>query len=74
VAVSLAFGALASLLIDAVPQASVPRGQTLQFVVAPLMSFRVGQGVRLGTEFLVPVGGSLGGNTYGFGFDATVEW
>jgi hypothetical protein len=70
----LGFGALASLVIDAAPQAWTPRGQTLQFVLAPLMSFRVGSSVQLGTEFLIPVAGSLGGNTFGYHLNAAVAW
>jgi hypothetical protein len=68
------FGALAALSFEAVPQATTTHGQPLQFVLGPLMAFRAGSKVKLGTEFLVPLGGALGGSTYGLGFDAAVDW
>jgi hypothetical protein len=69
----IGIGARASLLIDAVPQAG-PVGANLQFVMTPLASFRVGSHFTLGTEFVIPVGGPLGGNAVGFGIHAAVVW
>jgi hypothetical protein len=69
----LGVGALASLVIDAVPLVGTSNG-TLQFVMTPLASFRAGSHVTLGTEFIIPIAGPLGGNAIGFGFHAAVSW
>jgi hypothetical protein len=70
----LGIGAFASLGIDAASQVRTPSSETLQFVVAPSMSFRIGSHVRLETEFVIPVAGALGGSTYGLGLHAGVGW
>jgi hypothetical protein len=71
---ALGIGAVAFLVIDAAPPADSPNGRTLQFVVSPELEYRLGKHVNLETNFVIPVGGALGGNTLAFGLRAAVRW
>lgn len=62
------------MVADPIPQAESPRARTLQWVLAPLLSFRVGPHVALDTELVAPIGGALGGDTFALGFHAKVAW
>jgi hypothetical protein len=70
----LGIGAVAFLVIDAAPPVDFLGAHTLQFVLSPNASYKLGAHVSLDTGFVIPIGGALGGNTLAFDVRAAVTW
>jgi hypothetical protein len=55
----------ADTVLSAVPAVETARASApVQFTLSPALTFRLPRGIQLGTTFVLPVAGALGGSTY----------
>jgi hypothetical protein len=64
------------LVLNAVPPVEKPRGraQPAQLVLQPVLLFQLSRTLQLATDFLAPIGGSLGGSTYSGSLRLSAAW